>query len=373
MQAVRTICCKLDPTPEQAVVIEATLAAFANACNFAADAARRICSMNRAVVHHEAYFAIRATFKLSANLTVRAIARVCIALKTLGQAASAFTPTSIDYDERIFCLHEADWTFGLTLLPGRLRFATILGDFQRDALRGKKPTSATLVKRSDGAYFLHIQIKETAPDPVIAMAFLGVDLGITNIATDSTGETFSGEKIERHRKRRMTARKQYQRAGTRSAKRRLKKMAGRQGRFQRAENHRISKHIVAKAKALGIGIAMEDLSGLRIRCEQTAGKRFRRRLGNWGFFQFRQFVEYKAVAAGVPVVMVDPRNTSRTCSACGHCEKANRPDQATFRCKQCGHSMNADVNAALNISAIGASVNCPQKPRANAQGQSLRL
>jgi putative transposase len=52
------------------------------------------------------------------------------------------------------------------------------------------------------------------------------------------------------------------------------------------------------------------------------------------------------------VVKVDPRNTSRTCSECGHCEKDNRKSQAKFLCVSCGMSMNADANAALNIRAL---------------------
>jgi IS605 OrfB family transposase len=120
---------------------------------------------------------------------------------------------------------------------------------------------------------------------------------------------------------------------------------------------------VAKAKALGVGIAMEDLSGIRDRVEPTASRRFRRQLGNWGFAQLLSFVGYKAKLAGVPVAMVDPRNSSRTCSRCGHCEKANRPDQATFRCKRCGYSTNADINAAenLRIRGLGRLVNRPEK------------
>jgi IS605 OrfB family transposase len=118
---------------------------------------------------------------------------------------------------------------------------------------------------------------------------------------------------------------------------------------------------VEKAKAQSAGIVLEDLKHIRSRVEDTVSKRFRRTFGNWSFGHLRQCIEYKARRAGVPCVTVNPRNTSRTCSQCGHCEKANRKSQAEFRCLQCGYSSNADLNAALNLSKLGAPCNLPPK------------
>jgi putative transposase len=253
---------------------------------------------------------MRQRFGLSANLAIRAIARACAALKVPAKRHSLFEPTSVDYDARILAFQEGNWTFGLTLLSGRVKLATILGDRQKSMLKGQKPAAAVLVKRRDGGYFLHVPIGGEAPDPMDPEDFLGVDLGIANIAADSAGEMFSGEGVNRTRRRRSTARKQHQRKGTRRAKRKLRSLSGRQRRFQAQINHEISKRIVAKAKALGVGIALEDLSGIRGRVETTAGRAFRRRFGNWSFFQLRTFLVYKAQAVGVPVVFVDPKYTS---------------------------------------------------------------
>ena len=85
----------------------------------------------------------------------------------------------------------------------------------------------------------------------------------------------------------------------------------------------------------------------------------RQALSSWAFYQLRQFIEYKARAAGVQVIYVDPRNTSRTCSKCGHVDKKSRKDQEHFVCTACGHALNADINAALNIARRGAAVNQP--------------
>ena len=76
----------------------------------------------------------------------------------------------------------------------------------------------------------------------------------------------------------------------------------------------------------------------------------------WAFYQLRQFIAYKALAAGIPVIPVNPRNTSRTCSECGHCEKANRKSRDEFACKHCGLELPADWNAARNIRDRGEVV-----------------
>ena len=188
METVRTVVCKLAPTPEQIQDIDATLKAFASACDFAADTARRIGSTNKVKVQAEGYREIRKRFGLSANLAIRAIARACAALKVPEKMHSAFAPTSIDYDARIFSFREWDWTFSLTLLSGRERLASVLGDRQRSILKGKKPTAAVLVKRRDGGYYLHVQLTDESPEPIETTGTLGVDLGRRRVAVDSDGE-----------------------------------------------------------------------------------------------------------------------------------------------------------------------------------------
>lgn len=179
--------------------------------------------------------------------------------------------------------------------------------------------------------------------------FIGVDLGIVNLASDSDGEVFSGQRIEDSRRRYVHRRRNLQRKQTRPAKRKLKAISRKQARYQRDVNHCISKKIVAKAKDTRRGIALENLTGIRERI--TVRRRQRARQSNWGFAQLREFIVYKATLLGVPLAVVDPRNTSRTCPACGHSDKANRPDQSHFRCMQCGFAGAADTVAAWNIRA----------------------
>ncbi len=352
METIRTICCKINLTSEQALEIDDTLRAFASACNYIGDVVRILGNTNKVQIQKVCYRDVRNRFGLSANLAIRAIARVCSALKVPEKARSVFAPTSVDYDIRIFSFRERDWTFSLTLLYGRQRFTASLGDFQYRALKGQHPTSATLVKRHNGQYFLHVQVKGKAPEPFAPQDMLGVDLGIVNLAVDSDGELYSGKPVEDVRRKHNLQRKRLQRRNTKGARKKLKRIAGKEARFRRHENHVISKRIVETAERTRRGIALENLKGIHKTITARGGDA-RNRLSGWGFYQLRSFIDYKALRMGVPIVAVDPRNTSRTCSQCGHCEQKNRKSQSGFRCLHCGFSYNADWNAALNIRALG--------------------
>ena len=356
MQTVRTVVCKLAPTPEQVVEIDATLQAFARACDHIATVSKREGTTNKVVLQHACYKEVRSLFGLSSNLAIRAIARVCAALKVPEKADSRFDPTSIDYDARIFSFRESDWTFSLTLLNSRQRLASKLGDRQRAMLKGQHPTSATLVKRRDGGFYLHVQICDEAPEPDAVTDHLGVDLGIANIATDSDGTVHSGKPVDDVRRKHNLQRKRLQRKGTKGAKKKLVRIGRKESRFRRHQNHVISRRIVDTAKRTGRGISLEKLKGIRDRIRARGGDAFNR-LSGWAFAQLAGFIAYKALMAGVPVVYVNPRNTSRTCARCGHCAKSNRKSQEKFLCKSCGHTANADENAAKNIAflAQGAS------------------
>jgi IS605 OrfB family transposase len=174
-----------------------------------------------------------------------------------------------------------------------------------------------------------------------------VDLGIVNVATTSNGQVFSGQQVDANRVRYTVLKSKLQTADTKSAKRHLKRISGQEARFKRNTNHNISKQIVSMAKALGVGIALEELSGFKTTVHHSQRDRF----GKWAFRQLATYIMYKAAIQGIEVIKVNPKNTSRTCSACGHCEKLNRHSQAVFKCRFCGYTISADLNAAYNIAA----------------------
>jgi putative transposase len=187
-----------------------------------------------------------------------------------------------------------------------------------------------------------------------AQDILGVDFGVVNLITDSDGEAFTGAKIDETRRKHAHRRRNLQRKGTRSGKRKLKELSGKQARFQRDTNHVISKRLILKAKDTTRGIAIENLKGISKRV--TVRRSQRARHGNWAFAQLRNFLEYKSKLNGVALYAVDPRNSSRECSRCGYTDKANRKSQDKFLCQSCGYTANADFNAALNLRVRGVSI-----------------
>ena len=208
--------------------------------------------------------------------------------------------------------------------------------------------AVTLVLDSNGLMArLTLTFRIPKAEPVEGRV-LGVDLGMHALYRDSEGGEYRYPRVQRVRRRYAYDRRTLQEKGTRSAHRRLKAMSGREERFIRDVDHCAAKRL---ADTPGIGvIAFEDLARIRrlARKGTRTGRRRRNMLNQWPFSQLQEFTAYKAAAKGIQVVMVDPAYTSQRCNACGYVDKRNR-DRARFDCLRCGHSDDADHNAALNI------------------------
>jgi len=349
-----TLQLKLAPSADQHQALVHTMESFNTACNWIAGVAYENGSANRNIVHRLTYQEARERFSLPAQLAVRAIAKVCEALKRDKKKQPKFKPHgSVVYDQRNLSFRSLD-TVSILSVSGRLKMPVVVYGYAHDRItaygvRGQ----ADLVLRN-GHFYLCVVVDIPEPPRGQPKDWLGVDMGVVNIATDSDGENFSGAEVNGLRRRHASLRARLQSKGTRSATRRLKQQSGRESRFGRHVNHEVSNHVVAKAKGTERGISVEDLTGIRERV--TVRKAQRRALHSWGFWQLASFVEYKAALAGVPFVKVDPRNTSRTCPGCGHVAKANRPTRDQFLCVSCGLAGPADHFAAVEIgrrAAIG--------------------
>lgn len=363
---------KLLPTPEQAASLLATIERVNAACNWLAERAFALKSAGKHNLQHLHYREIREKFGLSAQMTCLAISKVCEAYKRDRTRKPTFRPRgAVAYDQRILSFKALDRVSLLTI-AGRILLPYVAGPYHKARLEGVRGQSDLVLR--GGKWFLYVTVDVPEGAPVDPEGWLGVDLGIRNLAVDSDGESHSGAAVEATRQRQQRLRNGLQSAGTKSAKRHLKKLAGKEARFRSHTNHCISKQIVAKAKDTGRGIAVEDLTGIR---ERATVRRAQRAMhSGWAFFQLRSFLAYKAALAGVTLVAVDPRNTSRTCPACGYIDKANRRSQAEFRCTACGFEANADFVGATNIArraVVMQPIVSGVEHRLSTQGQSCLL
>jgi IS605 OrfB family transposase len=335
---------KLVPDDVQRAALLATVERINEACNDASARAWQTKTFRQFDLHKLVYRDLRERFSLSAQVAVRAIAKVADAYKLDRKTRRTFRPRgAVCYDSRI--LHWYDDSVSIWSTVGRLRIPFVCGARQRAMLAGRKGES-DLVSR-DGEFFLLATV-DVAEKPLLDCPdAIGVDLGIVNIASDSDGKAYSGEHLNNLRRRHRRLRRKLQAKGTRSARKLLNKRRRKESRFSNDVNHCISKQLVAKAERTKRAIALEDLKGIRQRVR--ARRPQRATLHSWAFNNLGQKIAYKARLAGVPVIFVDPRDTSRTCPACGSISKANRPTRDEFCCTVCGLAGPADHIAAENI------------------------
>ncbi|WP_292364487.1 MULTISPECIES: RNA-guided endonuclease InsQ/TnpB family protein [unclassified Methanoculleus] len=368
MQSVTKL--RLVASPAERQMLFATMERYNAACNAVSPVAFSERQFSNIGLQNRLYRHVRETFGLSAQMAQLAIRKVAGSyrstreaikeqnkvLAVLGKPLKIFTKLSfrehgaICYDARVLSIGQSRvsiWT-----LDGRIK----LWYSKPDHFPAVATVRQTDLVYRDGAFWLYATVETPDIDPAEPSEYLGVDLGVVTIATTSDGATFSSEATEKVRKRYGRLKGVLQKTGTKSAKRKLQQIAGRERRFKTDTNHAISKRIVCAAEGTKRGIALEDLKGILLRTTVTKGQRERHH--KWAFHQLRSSIEYKARRAGVRVQVIDGAYTSQQCSVCGFVHPDNRPTQAAFRCRACGHTENADLNAAKNIAAR-AAVNRP--------------
>lgn len=347
---------KLKPSKDQVQALKETLERCNAACNWIAAHGFETGTTRQFALHKLTYAEVRSRFGLAAQVAVRSIAKVADAFKINRKVAPVFRRHAAQpYDERLFSFRGgmlSIWTLG-----GRIKVPFVTGERQQAALAFRKGEADLAFVR--GKWFLICVCDVPETETFDPGDWIGVDLGIANIASTSDGERFCGEAVLKTRDRYARLRAHHQRRAATAAKRsvrrnqrrKLRALSGREVRFRRHENHVISKALVATAERTGRGLALEDLTHIRSRVK-ARGKKQRGRLHGWSFRQLRTFVGYKAALVGVPVRLVDPAYTSQGCSSCGSIDKRNRPNQSTFSCLACGHADHADLNAAKTIRSL---------------------
>ncbi|CAM3639715.1 RNA-guided endonuclease TnpB family protein [Nocardiopsis gilva] len=365
---------KLKPSPDQATVLESTLHALNQQANRVSDVAFSERAFRNYALRRLVYAEVRSA-GIGSQAAQHVIKKVADAYATLRANVKAGNYGKLgsqrrkrvesrpitfridaahSYDQRNLSFAVDAQTISLWTLNGRMKDVPFV--CSPDALKmlaEHKRGESDLVLR-DGMFYLAVSLEVFDAEVYDPDGFIGVDLGIANIATTSSGYTAAGRKLNRYRRREQRLRAKLQAKGTKSAKRLLKRRARKEQRRAKDTNHVISKRIVAEAERTSRGVALEELTGIRQRVRLRKPQRVA--LHSWAFAQLGEFITYKARRAGVPLVFVDPAYTSQTCAECDHVDKRSRVDQGTFICRGCGVVAHADRNASRNIACRGGVV-----------------
>jgi IS605 OrfB family transposase len=352
---------KLKPDNEQKKSLLNTIKEANVACNKLSEYAFENKIFNQFKLHRAKYHSIKSSFNLSAQMVVRCISKCADSYKLDKKKQRTFKELgAITYDERILSYNIEKRIASIWSVGGRLKIPFIpCPEKYLPYIKGE----ADMIYRK-GKFYLFQTCEVPEEDIKDVEEFIGCDFGQKEICVLSDDTKFNSGKLNQIREKYFKTRKSIQTKADNSTSRSVKKncrkvikrLKGRENRFATISNHAISKQIVEKAKKSGKGIAIEDLTGIR----KTAKirKSQRRTMSNWSFYQLRQHLEYKSKLAGVPLVVVNPAYTSQICHVCKHIGIRNGK---SFKCKYCGYSGDADYNASLNISQLGAIVNCAEK------------
>ncbi|HCB89115.1 MAG TPA: transposase [Porphyromonadaceae bacterium] len=347
-----TLKIKLLPTDEQADLILSTMKEANAVCDAISEIAWENKVFNQFKIHGLCYHGFKSSFGLSAQMLVRCISKVADAYKLDKKTQRFFRPLgAITYDSRI--LTYKDSSVSIWAIGGRLKMPFVCHNPKYlPYIKGE----ADLVYKK-GKFYLFQTVEVPEEDVEDIEEFIGVDFGLTDIVVTSDGVKHSADGLNKYREHRQKVRSSIQRKGTRSSKRLLKRLSGKERTTATIINHTIAKSIVKSAKEQGKGIAIEDLTNIRFTSKRR-NKKFKVKLGRWSFGQLRSFIDYKARLNGVKFVVVEPAYTSQTCSVC---HSIGTRKNKSFTCTNCGNDMDADFNAAKNIATLGAAVNQPEK------------
>ncbi|MBT9170586.1 MAG: hypothetical protein DDT18_00929 [Actinobacteria bacterium] len=226
------------------------------------------------------------------------------------------------------------------------------------------------VSRSSGKWYISIQTEAEAGSPVHPSAsMVGIDLGVAKFAKLSDGGEIlplnsfrKQEKKLAHLQRKMTKKVKFSQNWKKlkaKVQRLHQKIAHVRHDFLHKHSTAISKnHAIVAVEDLEVSHMSKSASGTR----DNPGRNVRAKAGpnksilDQGWGEFRRQLEYKLAWRGGMLLAVPPAYSSQKCSRCGHAHPDNRKTQELFRCQQCGLTINADYNAALNILAAGHAV-----------------
>ena len=213
-----------------------------------------------------------------------------------------------------------------------------------------------------GKWYLHIPVSKAMADnfdPCKPTHVIGIDRGIRFLCNtyDEKGHSifYNGKEVIEKRNKFNQVRAELQSRGTKSAKRKLKALSGRENRWMSDVNHQISKTLT-ETYGSGTLFVLENLENISFNEDNLSrrNKKGRNQIRSWSFYELEQDLIYKASESGSKVITVNAKYTSQRCPKCGRIHKQNRNYKLhEYKCDSCGYTSNDDRIGAMNIHELG--------------------
>lgn len=251
-----------------------------------------------------------------------------------------------------------DDVLSMNTINGRIK-VKVYGLFESPYFDGSWTLGTGNVVQNGKHWFFHVSVSKEVTEFQLAHLkhVVGIDRGLRQIITsyDEKGQTrfVNGGFITKKRRHYAKLRARLQAKNTKSAKRRLRSLSGRENRWMSDVNHQLSKTVVETYGKQTIFV-LEDLTGVTFNTVHSRKKEHRYEHRSWLFYDLEQKLRYKAHLNESEVVLVNARYTSQRCPKCGSIDKTNRNKNThRYTCSKCGYSSNDDRVGAMNIYELG--------------------
>lgn len=373
---------KLLPDKEAQKSLLASMEQYRLACNFISENIAENHSLSAQNIQKALYEEIREKFGLTAQMTCSAIRTVVAKYKTTrttlkNKAKSkkscrrAKKPVLWDFKpefKQLQCdllwnrdysfIKGNDGIFSISTVNGRIKVPFQNNGMEHYFDKSRYTFGTAYLTQKRGKFYLLVSVKEQVEEckPEEVKQVVGIDRGIRFIAVshdkNNKSKFFSGAQIKQKRAKFKDLRRELQRVGTPSSRRRIKAMGQRENRWMSDVNHCVTKALVERYPAKTLFV-LEDLTGIREATEQVRRKD-RYVQVSWAYYDFEQKLKYKAERKSSLVINVCPKYTSQRCPVCGHVQKSNRNHKLhRFCCKKCGYRSNDDRIGAMNLCLMG--------------------
>ena len=362
MELTKTAKVQIYVSNENKELLLNSMRAYSDACNYISNYIYTTHDLSQVSVQKHTYNTVRVNYNLPSQMACNAVRTVIGSYKT--NKTNGFDWIECKYNTPQMTL---SWNRDYSLTQNKFSVGTLDGrikvDYAKTGMeqyfdKSKYQFGTAKVVYKHDKFFLHISViynSEELEDTKVCNV-VGHDRGIRFITTSygSNGKTtfYSGNEVKQKRGHYKALRKQLQKVGTPSSRRRLKAISQRENRWMQDVNHCISKALVENNPKGTLHI-LEDLSNVRSATEKVKVND-RYVMVSWSYYDLEQKLIYKAKEHGQKVIKVNPQYTSQTCPKCGHIEKANRNKQKhIFCCKNCGYTSNDDRIGAMNLYRMG--------------------